>query len=91
VKNVYDTFVDDPKLLPDGGQVDIAIRDLNPGKEKYATRYVRARIASSPEALPEGDVLWLRYQRGRLHPKPWAIQILEELGEFKPAEAVQKT
>ncbi len=83
----YDTFVDDPTAFPGKGEVDIAIRDLSPGNRKYDTRYVKAIVSSFPEELPEGDVLWLRYQRGGLHPKPWRIKIIEELGEFKPQKA----
>ncbi|MDO8785291.1 MAG: hypothetical protein Q7J12_03650, partial [Syntrophales bacterium] len=74
MKNEYDSFVDDPSTLSDG-EVDIAIRELTPEnrKKKYRTRYVRAKISKNPENMPDGDILRLRWQRGRLHPEIWAI------------------
>ncbi len=91
MKKEYDTFVDDLLTLRQGEEIDIAIRDLTPGVTKYDTRYVKAMVADSPEKLPDGEVLWLRFQRGRLRPKPWAIKVVEELGEFKPKEAIVRT
>ena len=88
----YDTFVDDPNALLEG-EVAIAIRELSPEdrRTKYKTRYVKAQISSSPDKIPGGDILRLRWQRGRLYPEPWAIKILEELGEFMPKRAASKT
>lgn len=88
----YDTFVNDPDALSEG-EVALAIRELSPKdrRTKYKTRYVMAQISSSPDKIPDGDILRLRWQRGRLYPKPWAIKILEELGEFMPKRAASKT
>jgi hypothetical protein len=80
----YDTFVESLGDLPDGGEVRLTVRDLAPGRRKYDARYVRAIVASSPEKLPDADVLRVRFLRGYLHPRPWAIKILEELGDFPP-------
>lgn len=74
----YDTFVDDLSTLPEGRELVLAIRDLTPGNRKYDTRVVKAIVASSTNKLPEGDILWLRYQRGSLRPEPWRIKIIEE-------------
>ena len=66
-------------------EIDLVIKDLTPGRYKYESRYVRA-IVSTPEKLPEGDILRVRFQHGQLHPDRFAIQITEELGEFpKPS------
>ncbi|HKZ51133.1 MAG TPA: phenylphosphate carboxylase subunit gamma [Dehalococcoidia bacterium] len=75
----YDTFCDTPMDLKEG-EGTLALRQLNPDdrRKKYVTRYVRAFISPSPEAYE--DLLWLRYQRGRLHPEPWSVRIVEELG-----------
>jgi len=81
-KKEYDTFVDDPKTLLKEEGVVIAIRDLTPGPRKYDSRYVKAKVADSPDKLPDSDILWIRYQRGEKLPTPWAIKIMEELGEF---------
>ena len=62
-------------------EIELVIKDLTPGRYKYESRYVRAKIAS-PEKLPGADTLWLRFRHGVLHPKRYAIQITEELGEL---------
>jgi len=84
-KKEYDCFVDNPDRLSDG-EIALAIRELTPEdrRKKYLTRYVKCLIKRKPEEMPEGDVLWMRWQRGRRYPKPFAIKILEELGAFLP-------
>jgi hypothetical protein len=82
-KNVYDCFTDDEATLKEGHEVDVYIRSLAPGRYKYAGRYVRAIVSSQPEEHPEWDELWLRWSRGYLRPRPWAIKVLRELGEIK--------
>ncbi len=69
------------KDLEEDKEIELVIRDLTPGRYKYEARYVRARI-SSPEKLPGADTLWVRFRQGVLHPKQYAIQITEELGEL---------
>lgn len=88
-KKEYDSFVDNPEGLADG-EISLAVRELTPAdrKKKYLTRYVKAQICRDPEKMPDGDVLWLRWQRGRQYPKPFAIKIVQELGEFLPKEKI---
>ena len=86
-KKEYDTFTDNPQTVPATVmEVSLAIRELTPDdrKKMYLTRYVKANVCGDPDKMPEGDVLWLRWQRGKLYPKPAAIKILGELGEFMP-------
>jgi hypothetical protein len=78
----FDTFIENVQDLPDGQECQLVIRDLTSGPRKYASRYVRAIVSSSPESLPESDTLWLRFPMGNLHPQPMAIKVMEELGEF---------
>ncbi len=78
----YDTFVNSLEDLPQEGEISLTVRDLTPGPRKYDARYVRARVSKDPQRLPGGNLLWLRFQKGQAHPQPWAIQILEELGEY---------
>lgn len=86
-KKEYDAFVDDPATISDG-IVELAIRELTPEnrREKYFTRYVLAQISRDPDTMPDGDVLRLRYQRGRLSDNKWSIKIQKELGDFLPKE-----
>ncbi len=86
MKKEYLAFVDEfgiqsLKDLEEGKEIELLVKDLTPGRYKYEARYVRARV-SSPEKLPDADTLWVRFQHGVLHPKRWAIQITEELGEL---------
>jgi hypothetical protein len=68
----YDTFVDDLATLPEGKEVVLAVRNL----EDFKTIAVKAVVSSTGE---EGDLLWLRFSRGRLREKPWRIKVIEEL------------
>jgi len=80
----YSTFIGDPQGLPEGKEIKLAIKDLTPGPRKYDCRIVKAIIASSPDRIEGGDVLWLKSLVGLTSPKPWAIKILEELGDSIP-------
>jgi hypothetical protein len=80
----YDMFVEKLSDLREKEEVELTIRDLTPGRHKYESRYVRAILSSSIDQLPGGDVLWIRFTMGFLHPKPWAIKITAELGEYQP-------
>jgi hypothetical protein len=82
----YDTYINDLHELSDGKEYKILIRDLTPGRTKYISRYVKALVSTSSENLAGADVLWIRFPVGIQHPEPWAIKILEELGEYKPYE-----
>ena len=84
-KKEYDSFIDNPEGLADG-EINLAVRELTPDdrRKKYLTRYVKAQISRDPAKMPDWDVLWLRWQRGRRYPKPFAVKIVQELGEFLP-------
>ena len=84
MRKEYDTFVQSLDELTDGQACELTIRDLTPGQNKYESRFVKAVVSRSPEQLKGGDILWLRFLMGLLHPKPWGIKIIEELGEYKP-------
>ena len=79
-KREYDTYCDNPESLSEGESV-IMVRELTPEapRHKYLSKLVKAVLAREPEKFAEGDVLWLRWQRGRKFHKPWAIKIIEEL------------
>jgi hypothetical protein len=66
------------------GKVELFIKDLTPGSRKYDTKHVRARVAKSKKTLPNGQILWIRSESGLKDPKPWYIEILQELPEWVP-------
>ncbi len=78
MKKEYDTYVKELDSLPQGKEVDIFIRELTPGRQKYYVRHVQAQVADSPGKLPDSDVLRIRFWNGNLYDKPWAIKILKE-------------
>lgn len=71
----YDIFVDDLNQLTEGKEILLALRNI----EDFKTMAVKAIVSSSEETMPNGDILWLRYSRGRLRSKPWRIKIVQEL------------
>ena len=77
VRSVQEELIEEQEL-------ELTIKDLTPGPRKYENRVVRAVVSTSPEKLPGGDLLRVRSWTGRLYPEPWAIRILEELGEASP-------
>ena len=73
----YEIFlIKDLSDLKDGQEQILDVRNL----VDYEIRTVKAIVSSSPEKLLGADTLWLRWQRGQRHPKPWAIKILEDKG-----------
>ena len=80
----YDTFADDISILKEGEEITIAIRET----DIYRTRVVKALVSSSKEALPDGDVLWIRYNRGNRRPYPWTIKIIGDVPGLLIKEAI---
>jgi len=74
------TFVTNLNELPEGKEINLFIKNLKPGQRKYATRYVRATVSRA--SSNSSDKLWTRFQNGALHPEPWNIKIISELGPY---------
>jgi hypothetical protein len=68
------------------GEVEIFIKDLTSGPQKYDTKHVLATVSKSKKALPDSDTLWIRGESGLKHPKPWYIKIHKELNEWVPGK-----
>lgn len=89
--NVYDTIILSDTLAPLIAQEDkeftLAIHLLTPEDRrlKYCTRLVRAKVSSNPAKYKER--LYILYQRGLMHPKPWSIDIIREEPGLLIAEA----
>jgi hypothetical protein len=86
VMKLYDTFHDEPEKIPQMKEIELLIRDLSPGKRKYCCMKVKAIVSKDPDALPDGDELLIRSQRGILFPEKWKIKILEQLEDYKISE-----
>jgi hypothetical protein len=74
----YDTYTDSMENLTDGAEIELVLRNLNPGRYKYENKRVKAIIFKSLDKLPDADRLWIRSTMGELYPEPWAIKILAE-------------
>jgi len=81
-RNEYLTFVGKPEDLAQGKEIELLVKDLTPGPRKYDARYVRAIVGEDPQGMPDADVLWIRGFVGVLYPRPWAIRVVREVGEF---------
>lgn len=79
----YDTFVlKSLSELVEGKELELLIRDLTPGPRKYEGKFVKAIVSSSADEF--SDRLWIRFQKGQLHPQPWSIKIIEEISKIPP-------
>ncbi len=80
----YELFViNDLSELKEGEETIVNVRST----DTVETRVVKAILSSKQEELPGADTLWIRWQRGRKHPQPWAIKILEDISSLGEAAA----
>ena len=75
--NTWEVFVNNLNELPEGQDLTLSIRTLNPGIHKYAYARVRCRVSPAPERYP--DALQIRFGRGQLHPQRYSVEVLEEV------------
>ncbi len=75
----YDTYVTALDEIPQGQETELFVRDLTPGQRKYCARHVEAVVSSAAGQLPEGELLWVRFKTGVIHPEPWRIKIVNEI------------
>jgi hypothetical protein len=80
----YLTFVKSLDELEKTQPASLVIKDLSPGKRKYEARYVSAEIFKTAE--PGGNTLWIRFDKGLLHPDPFGIKIVQELGPYPTSQ-----
>ena len=79
----WEVFVSDLSELPEGRDVELTIRTLEPGIHKYTYKRVKARVSENEQDAP--DRLQVRFGRGQLAPQRFGIQVLEEV-ERLPAK-----
>ena len=88
MKTEYVTFVRRLQDLSEGKEL-LFIKDLTPGPRKYDTKLVRANLSRQADKFPEGNLLWIRSETGRLFPEPWSMEVLEELPPYVPGQPWQ--
>ena len=80
--NQWEVFVMDMAELAEGKDIEISIRTLNPGTQKYTYKHVRAQVSSSLDKFP--DQLQVRMGRGQLSPAKFSIKVIEEIRRLPP-------
>ena len=75
----YVRYLEEQKADIESGRpvvIQVVDRDI------FEAKTVRAIIAKTLEALPDGEDLWIKDDKEELAPVPWRIKILEETGEI---------
>lgn len=78
--NKWEVFVSALSELSDPGEMELSIRTLNEGRQKYTYKRVKARV--SPQIDAYEDRLQVRFGRGQLANQQYSIQVLEEVQRF---------
>lgn len=79
----WEVFVADLNELPEGRDLELTIRTLDPGIHKFTYKRAKVRVSQDLSALP--DKLQVRYGRGQLAPQKFSVKVLEEV-ERLPAK-----
>lgn len=75
--NQWEVFVMDVAELAEGTDLELTIRTLNPGVQKYTYKRVRAQVSSALDQF--GDQLQVRLGRGQLSKARFSIKVIEEI------------
>jgi len=83
-KRAWETFVRSRDQLKEGVEIPLILVDLAPGLRKYSLRHAVVVIDRRRDALPDGDVLWVRTPVGVKLSTPYAMRIVRELPSELP-------
>jgi len=75
----YIRYLEEQKADIEAGKpiiIQVVDRDI------FEAKTVKAIIAKTSEALPDGEELWIKDDKEELGPVPWRIKIIEETGEI---------
>ncbi|MCW9046029.1 MAG: phenylphosphate carboxylase subunit gamma, partial [Alphaproteobacteria bacterium] len=71
MSNKWEVFVMDLDELVSEDEMELSIRTLNDGTDKYTYKRVNCRVSDDTSAYP--DHLQVRFGRGQLAPKEFSI------------------
>ena len=75
----YSVYLEEHKVeIEEGKPFVLEVMDT----DKFEKKVVKAIVAKSREALPDGQDLWIRDEKAELAPTPWRIEIIEEINEL---------
>ena len=75
--NQWEVFVMDMSELAEGKDIELSIRTLNPGNQKYTYKRVKAQVSTTLDKF--ADQLQVRLGRGQLSPARYSIKVIEEI------------
>ncbi len=75
--NQWEVFVMDMSELAEGKDIELSIRTLNPGKQKFTYKRVKAQVSTTLDKF--ADQLQVRLGRGQLSPARYSIKVIEEI------------
>ncbi len=75
--NQWEVFVMDVAELVEGTDLELTIRTLNPGVQKYTYKRVRAQVSTALDQF--ADQLQVRLGRGQLSQARFSIKVIEEI------------
>ncbi|MCB1983269.1 MAG: phenylphosphate carboxylase subunit gamma [Rhodoferax sp.] len=73
----WEVYVADLSELPEGRDLELTIRTLEPGIHKYTYKRAKVRLSKTLDELP--DQLQVRFGRGQLAPQRFSIRVIEEV------------
>ncbi|MBI3154104.1 MAG: phenylphosphate carboxylase subunit gamma [Burkholderiales bacterium] len=73
----WEVYVADLSELPEGRDLELTIRTLEPGIHKYTYKRAKVRLSKTLDELP--DQLQVRFGRGQLAPQRYSIRVIEEV------------
>ncbi len=80
MSNKWEVFVSDLAELASEDELQLSIRTLNDGKDKYTYKRVNCKVSDDTSEFT--DHLQVRYGRGQLAPKEFSINVLSEIQRF---------
>ncbi|GAB4350496.1 MAG: hypothetical protein Kow006_13340 [Gammaproteobacteria bacterium] len=78
--NKWETFVMDLSELPEGEDLELTVRTLNDGLDKYTYKRVKAQVSADSDKFE--DSLQVRFGRGQLAKERFSINVLSEIQRF---------
>ena len=78
--NKWETFVMELDELPEGEELELTVRTLNDGLDKYTYKRVKAEVSKDTGKF--GDSLQVRFGRGQLAKERFSINVLDEVQRF---------
>lgn len=78
--NKWETFVMELDELPEDCDLELTIRTLNDGLDKYTYKRVKAEVSTDTGKF--ADSLQVRFGRGQLAKERFSIKVLNEVQRF---------